>query len=364
MEVMEHDENENEQKENIYYSIYVIQLEDDCFFILISPTLEKDSVELKDAILEECEVMYDFAKIHKPVEIVHSYQLDDISEQNWGDELNSVVKKYMISYGIPYVRGGAYSDIELSNEQKAALDIELKWTSTFDDGIAFQINEKHRRWIETNIFDLSEYNFDDLNKEKTRLLKIQGEYMDFKGSIQNILLTYSEKGNQFIPETIFKDLDWLQDHMMNCSFDFADKDANFPQKDSAQKYKPLVVHLRRITKTFFSLGKEVAELTIPEVFLHHPEFVFDNYFLHFRTARFIEYDISVWVTMCDIFREMVNAIFSHINTIMEQYASFPEHFERLVKNKLYLVEFLQAGKEKISLSSNKNIFLDSRIESL
>jgi hypothetical protein len=360
MEVTEYDENElKEYTDRVSYSIYVIQLEDECFFITISPTIEN-----KSAVLKECEIMYDFAKTHKPVSIVNTYSLDDIPQKFWGDELNSLVKTCMIAHGIPYVRGGAYSDLELSEEQKTALDVELRWISTFDDGITFQPNEKQRTWIESNIEYLSEYNKQELNEEKKRLLLIQSEYNEYKQSIQNILSTYSGKENVFISATIFKDLDWIQDHIMNCSFDFTDKDVHFAEKDFEKRYKSLIIHLRRITKTFFSLGKEVAELTIPEVFLHHPEFVFDNYFLHYRTPRFREYDISIWVTMCDIFREMFTAISLHIKEIIDEYMGYPEYFETLIKNKLYLVEFLQAEKEKISLSSNKNNFLDSRIESL
>jgi hypothetical protein len=93
--------------------IYVVELEDKCYFI--HHTSKKFAFE----VLLEFEIYYDYLKIHKPIKIIET-----ILEKN-EVHLDSVVKEYMYNYGYAYVRGGSYSDIELTNEQEKVILREL-----------------------------------------------------------------------------------------------------------------------------------------------------------------------------------------------------------------------------------------------
>jgi len=97
--------------------IYVILLEDNHYFI--HHTYKKSY----DQVLLEFEIYYDYLKIYRPVRV-----LDVIQEK---DELHldAVVKEYMYNYGYAYVRGGTYTNTELSKTEESFILRELKETT-------------------------------------------------------------------------------------------------------------------------------------------------------------------------------------------------------------------------------------------
>jgi hypothetical protein len=100
---------------------------DDCFFIysialereyiLLHASLKTDIEEVK----EECEQIYEMAKLHKPIAI-----LDMICHTKDLSLLDYYVKKYMLQYGIFYVRGGSYLEPTLPDYLLKSLESEFK----------------------------------------------------------------------------------------------------------------------------------------------------------------------------------------------------------------------------------------------
>jgi len=87
------------------FYLYVLQLKDEKYFLHYS--IEKDVKE----ILDECIKQYCFVKNNQPATILN---VDVIKPT---ENINSHVKCYMLCFGIENVRGGAYSDENLSVKQ-------------------------------------------------------------------------------------------------------------------------------------------------------------------------------------------------------------------------------------------------------
>lgn len=100
--------------------LYVLQLQRNRIFVYYNSSVIRDS--LAD-IQRECLFLYDFTKKY-PVESI----IETITNCRF-DQVNQTVKQYMILYGMDYVRGGSYSDIDLSKEQVAFINAELSYNN-------------------------------------------------------------------------------------------------------------------------------------------------------------------------------------------------------------------------------------------
>jgi len=97
------------------FFIYSVMLEDE--YILLYASLKTDITDVKN----ECEQMYEIAKLHKPIAII-----DMICHTKDLSLLDYYVKKYMLQYGIFYVRGGSYYEPTLPDYLSKTLEIEFK----------------------------------------------------------------------------------------------------------------------------------------------------------------------------------------------------------------------------------------------
>jgi hypothetical protein len=97
------------------FFIYSIALEPE--YILLHASLKTDVTEVKN----ECEQMYEMAKLHRPIAI-----LDMICHTKDLSLLDYYVKKYMLQYGILYVRGGSYYEPTLPEYLSKSLEREFK----------------------------------------------------------------------------------------------------------------------------------------------------------------------------------------------------------------------------------------------
>ena len=97
------------------FFIYSVMLEDE--YILLHASLKTDITDVKN----ECEQMYEIAKLHKPIAII-----DMICHTKDLSLLDYYVKKYMLQYGIFYVRGGSYYEPTLPDYLSKTLEIEFK----------------------------------------------------------------------------------------------------------------------------------------------------------------------------------------------------------------------------------------------
>lgn len=94
-------------------NIYVLKCENNTYFI--GKTNNKQIFKFKNFNA----LYYDFTIKNKPLYLYKIIENCDIFD------LDKIVKKFMNKYGIDYVRGGSYLDIELSHYQKNQLKAEL-----------------------------------------------------------------------------------------------------------------------------------------------------------------------------------------------------------------------------------------------
>lgn len=104
---------ENNKDETFF--IYSIALEPE--YILLHASLKTDITDVKN----ECEQMYEMARLHRPIAI-----LDMICHTKDLSLLDYYVKKYMLEYGIFYVRGGSYYEPTLPDYLSKSLEREFK----------------------------------------------------------------------------------------------------------------------------------------------------------------------------------------------------------------------------------------------
>jgi hypothetical protein len=105
--------------------IYVLQLENEKWFLHIStgPTHE--------IVMIECETLYDYVKINKPIKVYETLQLFDAFD------INTWTKRYMSYFGIDNVRGGIYSNEKMPDYLIQSIEHELSTTiQDYDEKIS------------------------------------------------------------------------------------------------------------------------------------------------------------------------------------------------------------------------------------
>ena len=102
--------NTKEEMKNIY--LYYVALEDDNMF------LHADFYMESDAVIAKCADKYDFVKQHRPIKVVYNMIVTDLHS------INAHVKMFVYMFGMDTVRGGSYTDVELSDETKNFIMLE------------------------------------------------------------------------------------------------------------------------------------------------------------------------------------------------------------------------------------------------
>ena len=164
------------------FFIYSVMLEHD--YILLHASLKTDITEVKG----ECEKMYEITQLHKPVAI-----LDMICHTKDLSLLDYYVKKYMLQYGIFYVRGGSYLEPILPEYLSKSLDNEFKTLESY--------KKKYNNPINNHMIPKYSPEYIELNEKYIYLEKYRciREFEDIEGK------TY------VISRDIIKDFKWISD---------------------------------------------------------------------------------------------------------------------------------------------------------
>ena len=99
------------------YALYFIALEDDNMFLHLSYKKSNEQ------ILYQCEQLYEYTKLFKPLHVVYTMDNCDLTDAD------KYVKVFMKMFGEDSTRGGSYTDIILPDWQKKILDFESETAS-------------------------------------------------------------------------------------------------------------------------------------------------------------------------------------------------------------------------------------------
>jgi hypothetical protein len=239
--------------DNTKPTIYIIKLEQYRYFIYESNSIYTNK------ILFECELYHDFPKQYKPISIVEKYEFKNISS------VDSLVKDYMLMYGIEYVRGGSYSDTELSESQ-------------------FELISKELDYIENG--PKYDYSFEEVLKYQYRPYQSIAEIDEIASNIKSKYDKYifeKERHATLFPKQFsvtinsikIEDIDWLFE---SCTI--SDKD--FREKINIEKYKQIlrgIKHVYYLSKHTEFFERHESKIKEYDIYLKYPEFVFDQFLL-------------------------------------------------------------------------------------
>jgi hypothetical protein len=234
--------------------IYVVQLENDKWFLHISNDTNYDN------IMFECQTLYDFVKKNAPIKIYETLKLFDQFD------INAWTKRYMVYFGIDNVRGGIYSDEILP-------DYLIK---TIENEIAFSI-ENHKQKLSM---------FDNIRcKENVSILDYQ-EKMNKYTELLNI-------GYGKITRDLFEDLEWIKT-IVEKSTDLIQDYKPGMSKNSTEdinKYNSFIKKIELLNNYYYQLDEEKIRVS-PNVLLKKPQFVFDKFFYHSDIIRDLDTEIN------------------------------------------------------------------------
>ena len=170
--------------------LYIILLEGKRLFLHTSTRNPTDTYN----ILVECELMYSYTTIYKPIKIQESVILREDSE------IDFYVKKYMKKYGVKNIRGGSYCDEHLS-------DAELMFIIN-EHNTTIPRTEVRCQDIRTILIEYADIETWSPQQIKNELTKLTLKFDNFKNK-STMLYNLSNFNNIKIDRSILEDLKWI-----------------------------------------------------------------------------------------------------------------------------------------------------------
>jgi hypothetical protein len=231
--------------------IFVIKLQDNRYFVMSSSESKSHT-----RILFEAEILYDYPKKYLP-ESIHSTHKEDFTV-----DLDRYVKHYMYLFGIENVRGGSYLLDTLPDYQQKSLEIEMNTASknnsynSVSEKIIEYANMPHTKEEIQHRLKEVKTNYETYKKEK--LMKIDIDI-----------------------DSIRNELHWLRSE---CDRQRLSVETNrtkthiyrLESKVAIERYRNVL----QILKLVRTILVNVLEISIEDVEVKHPEFIFDDFLYH------------------------------------------------------------------------------------
>jgi len=225
-------------------TIYCLELENDRLFVFLRDTPSSNPIEL----FLEAVLSFEYVRQNKPLSI------KDIWPETQPLDLDQRVKQHMLLYGIDHVRGGSYSNPELTPEQHTLLTIELQGpTQAFPPHV---------------IKDILAHCVQGSNEDRAQILEKRARF-------QGECAVLADLRRLDIPKTR-AELDWL---LTFC--ETAPHGSPIPVRLDALIKAPIIARYRKIVKilhdiySFMTRGAGIIDTEIP---LQYPPFLLDDFF--------------------------------------------------------------------------------------
>lgn len=315
--------------------IYVILLEDNHYFI------HHANEQSPDKILLEFEICYDFLKIHKPISIIETIlETDEL-------QLDYIVKQYMYRYGYGYVRGGSYTNVELSSTESLFIERELtESVREYPDKHEYSYEYIYNNYITREWKSVEEIN-DEYNKLKNEFEKYQQEKIKLD-AIEIIDSLSKIRMNNYV----LCEIELLRDYCKYKSISNTN-DYIWNNYNMQLKYREILPKIKHIMKTY------VEKCEFPTTNLKYVKYmhVYPHFFLD---TFFYTYDFS---PQCDYSKvdEKFDAILFFANWVLNRIEEDKFHVNSYHYDIKWLYPRILYLLEKINKESNINS-LSKKIE--
>lgn len=284
------------------YHLYMIQLIDESF-TTDSKSVTRYFIHVErgnddhSKIMTNCALLYDYVYKYRPVKIV------DVIPNIEFVQIDRIVLEYMHKYGVENVRGGSYSSEVLPDYVLKTLYLQL---NTMTIGPIHLQNH-----IEST---------NNLKMDKNKYEKLKSQY--------NSLKYFMHENVKYVMDHEYfeNELKWLYQHIdktvHNVNHNILIKDAAL-KKIIHQKYSQLMVYVKQLPRMYETVCKyrymDVNEnpflQNINNVFLKHPEFVFDNFIYHSHNLRSRNIDETEWTDLHEKISYMFAFVINYLDEI-------------------------------------------------
>jgi hypothetical protein len=341
--------------------IYAVYLEEDKYFIYCDKIERDYTYETDKRIMERCKLLNDYTKKYPPVSVDYvdsmgkfehlnnknalyeqsgEYYLPELAEllsQQQGLLIDYYVKKYMCEFGIENVRGGTYSQEcleeymvktlmrEIENAKKINANVEIV------DGI-----EEKIALLEKNFL---------VEDKKQYVESIIGKYYETKNNYEENMFFRINNIKFRVNANLTKELQWLKS-IVNSPLAMRSALTKNPFNDEKilenyERYKILVACIKHIVglynKYYGDYGNVFRE---HEVYMNHPEFLFDKYIYHnYSDNNDNQYNTEITGYTIELFftdfYSLYNSVINRLTELEFDFRTFSDQFEKEATSMLW-----------------------------
>jgi len=293
-------------------NVYIIQLEQDRYFIY-----ESDEIYPRK-IMVECEIYHEYPKIYKPIKILEKYEFKKI------ESVDSLVKEYMELYGIEYVRGGSYSEPILTKEQENFIIRELEY---IENGPKYDYSF-------TEVLKYEYRTYHSLKEIDEIASKIKSEYDKYIFEKERYEALFPKQYSSPITKINSKDIDWLYESCILLEKEFREKNKN---NYIVEKYNQILGGLEHLyfllnfTDFFENQKSKIEEYAI---YLKYPEIIFDQFFLH----KYPRISLDQLQSFCSFLKLLLDTAINRIEEYKFDLSTYSNVIQWKTPRILYILE--------------------------
>lgn len=297
------------------FLLHVLLLTEDKLFLHGSSTTIND----ESVIMLECEIMHEYLQKYKPLRILESIALRQTCEVDF------IVKKYMKCYGIDNVRGGSYTDFELTSDEKKFIQREHLMTidkmQSKCDAMMTMFNEYK---------DIHTWSLDKIRMEMSLVTRQQSLYDNEKTMLNKLSIG---KNNIQTNRIFLTDLKWLlnqcakniQQHSIFVS-PTSKVTSSSVNRDVNGKYKQILNKM----KALYAIFCEHIDVEIkyePRIHLYAPETLLDACFFHCHQERNWDSYVFQVINLIECYEYIFYCVITKIDEYKFDVNTYPPDFE-------------------------------------
>ena len=326
----------SERNTTIHYSkcstiMYVFELSNQKWFLHI--TTKNDEIPIDEHKIQlECELMYDFVKDNLPI---LSSKYITINQDL---EVDFFVKKYMRYYGIDNVRGGTYTNTNLTHEEHKFITKELNFNLIEECSKQYLLREIMIKYDE--IIENQKNNMNELLCE---------EIQKFNYELNLYNKTKKQLSNINISRNILDDLEWLRARILyyeqnNVVDDIIQLSKKQPDEVKT-RYRNILLSFKKVKTNYEKYNLEYYNNNNsidfnPIIYINRPDIILDYLFYHGYFVSFSHISTNA-NRIINYYEYMIYSLLNRIDEYEFDLTTFPPDIEKITDYSLKYISKLQ-----------------------